>query len=876
MCNHGYTEESLAKAVDKTCPPLDAVENLLNPHWGRRVGRKYIQTVADLLELKPEDFVDPHLWNWQPSAGASKLKKTTFTTERQVYDSRLEEQELSQQASELGLVHTPLELLHFQQQGLQEYDETRVQTLELRQSKATKAIPAEVRNSEIPKLVGREPELKRLHELVEQNDWITIVGSPGLGKTELAIEYAQRHRQLQTYEGGICWLDAKRGDIGNQLVAFTRKYFATFTIPKELAFTDQVNVCWHHWIEGNVLLIIDDVTDYEEKIKPYLECKPSRFKVLITTQEHIGTPFVSLVLDVLKQDAAMELLASLIGRERLEKELSAAGELCRRLGYLPLALNSIGRDLAQDEGLLLDRTLSQLQNTKWLKPKTFIQADVRMTSRLRIFAAFEVSWQRLDVKAQALACLLSLFALSPIPWSLVERVVWECYVKQVKDAVQDSVKILGWQKLKEWMKENWISMVIGFSEYDWKETLRYNQELQEEIENFQEELENSRIYLRRFHLIHYAEKQTYRLPHQLMRDFLRQKLEELMDAETIKQVFVMMMAEIAKGIPNFLTSQQIEALLPYIPHVQEVTSGDWIDVLTDEDLFAPFQGLGNFYEAQGCFIQASTWRKQCLSVTTRRFGSNNIYVAHSLKELAIIYGKLDRFQEGIDCYQQALKIERHFFGESHIYIAVGLNQVGVFLGYLGLWQDAKDLYQKAFDQRKRKLGGNPALIMNLLNNLAQSFYQCGHYKRAERVQLQVLERKKRLWGERHQFLAVTWSNLAWIYNAQCKYKKAEPAFLESLNLNKLWLPKNHPDVANSQHNLAYFYDLQGRHSEAEPLHTEAVAILEQQFGIEHNRSVRYRKALEDCRAAMQKTKSTKRPMTALGEYHRLTLKEKKN
>jgi tetratricopeptide (TPR) repeat protein len=200
----------------------------------------------------------------------------------------------------------------------------------------------------------------------------------------------------------------------------------------------------------------------------------------------------------------------------------------------------------------------------------------------------------------------------------------------------------------------------------------------------------------------------------------------------------------------------------------------------------------------------------------------------------------------------------------------------VFLDYLGLGQNAKNLYQQAFDQRKRKLGGNPTLIMNLLNNLAQNFYQSGHYKRAERVQLQVLERKKRLWGERHQFLAVTWSNLAWIYNAQGEYKNAESAFLESLNLNKLWLPKNHPDVANSQHNLAFFYDLQGRHSEAEPLHTEAVAILEEQFGTEHNRSVHYRKALENCRVAMQKTKSKKKPMTALREYQRLTLQEKKN
>lgn len=49
-----------------------------------------------------------------------------------------------------------------------------------------------------------------------------------------------------------------------------------------------------------------------------------------------------------------------------------------------------------------------------------------MTANLGIAAAFELSWQELDAAAQQLGSLLSLFALAPIPWSLVESVAGNC------------------------------------------------------------------------------------------------------------------------------------------------------------------------------------------------------------------------------------------------------------------------------------------------------------------------------------------------------------------------------------------------------------------------------------------------------------------
>lgn len=53
--------------------------------------------------------------------------------------------------------------------------------------------------------VGREQALAQLHATLQQTDRVAITaiaGIGGIGKTELAIQYAQRHRTH--YPGGIC------------------------------------------------------------------------------------------------------------------------------------------------------------------------------------------------------------------------------------------------------------------------------------------------------------------------------------------------------------------------------------------------------------------------------------------------------------------------------------------------------------------------------------------------------------------------------------------------------------------------------------------------------------------------------------------------
>jgi hypothetical protein len=70
--------------------------------------------------------------------------------------------------------------------------------------------------------------------------------------------------------------------------------------------------------------------------------------VLLTTREELGRPVEHLALDKLQPEAALDLLTSLVGVQRIQQESDIAEQLCEWLDYLPLGLELVGRYLERD------------------------------------------------------------------------------------------------------------------------------------------------------------------------------------------------------------------------------------------------------------------------------------------------------------------------------------------------------------------------------------------------------------------------------------------------------------------------------------------------------------------------------------------------
>lgn len=642
------------------------------------------------------------------------------------------------------------------------------------------------------RFIGRDEKLKELHDLLQENAQVAItaavIGMGGVGKTELAIQYARKH--LKTYQGGVCWLPAS--DFTLKLVEFARPRFFPNVNFDRYSLQEEVAYCWQHWADGEVLLVLDDVTNYKQQVQPYLP-ESSRFKVLITTRERLGKPIVTLDLEVLTPAEALALLKSLLSNERVERELDIAAELCDLLGYLPLGLELVGRYL-EEEPLSIAQMLERLKR-KRLRHPSLVQADPMMTAQLGVSDAFELSWERLDENAQQLGCLLSLFALAPIPWELVEG-VYKCWRD---DAFEP------------------------------------------------EDLEKPRRNLIKLHLLK-TDKETYSL-HQLIQEFFKQKLESFKQVDEMKGAFAATMVAVAKDIPEprALIRQLIQSVAPTIPHVAEVATS-MTQFLSNGDLLKHFEGLGGFYLGQGFYSEAEFWCQKSKEAVENRLGSEHLDFAASLSNLGLVYKAQGRYSEAEPLYLRALSVDERTLPSNHHALAISLNNLALLYKSQGRYSKAEPLYLRALSIDECSLPPDDAQLAQHLGNLANLYMSQDLYTDAEPLFQKALQIHERTLPSNHPDLAISLNNLALLFYYQERYSEAEPLYQQALSIDEISLPPNHPTLATHLNNLALLYTAQERYSEAEPLYTRALDILDKKLGTEHQATIKVRKKLECFRA----------------------------
>ena len=724
----------------------------------------------------------------------------------------------------------------------------------------TIGIPQNLPYSGVTEFIGRDDELNQVHEQLQPESIVAISavsGMGGVGKTELALQYAQKKYRVGAYPGGLCWLRA-REDVGAQIISFVRSHL-DLTPPENLELVEKVRWCWQRWRDGAVLLIFDDVQQYEE-IEPFLPPPESRFKVLLTTRSRFGSPVQILQLDVLSAEKALEFLRSLVEDARVDQQLARSQELCAWLGYLPLGVELVGRYLAKKPDVSIEQLWQRLQE-KRLDARALKQAEPGMTASLGVTAAFELSWQSLDAATQQVAALLSLFALVEIPWRLVEQclpAVDAEDLEEIRDEALLGANLLkrvdqGIYQLHQLVREFFVSK--RSQQADRADLVqRFYQVMIAEAERVRDKPVQSLLKESTATIAHLQAAQS-------LLELSAQKLDVSNYLHWMAELyFVQGRYEQAKHYTVQALEIRQHQLGDGHPQVAEILNN--LGVLSYEQ--------GHYLESEAFFLQALEIRERCLGsdhpdvamtliglsrlhVVRVRYAeaetllvraleiqqqlgqdlSSPIYHSHILDNLANLYALQGRYAEAESLFVQALEIVQRQLGQDHPTTANSLGSLANLYISQGRYAEAESLYGQALEIQQQQLGQDHLAVAGSLASLANLHIWQGRYAEAEPLFLQALEVQQRHFGQNHPTVANSLASLANLYESQGRYAEAEPLFLQALEIQQRYFGQEHPTVANSLASLANLYRSQGRYAEAEPLFLQALEAQQRHFGQNH-------------------------------------------
>jgi len=261
---------------------------------------------------------------------------------------------------------------------------------------------------------GRTEELEELDELLTTRApqgmlVAAIAGTPGVGKTTLAVQWA--HHVKDRFPDGQLYVNLRGFDPGGPPMEppdAIRGFLDAFEVPPQripVNLDAQAALYRSLTASRRVLIVLDNAVD-SEQVRPLLP--GSDGCAVVVTSRSLLTGLVaaegahSLFVDLLTVSEARRFLIRRLGSQRVESNLRAVDEIIASCARLPLALSIVAaRAAVMPKTFPLAALAAELHEAQGL-PEAFDGDDDATNVR----AVFSWSYRRLNDQAQRLFRLL--------------------------------------------------------------------------------------------------------------------------------------------------------------------------------------------------------------------------------------------------------------------------------------------------------------------------------------------------------------------------------------------------------------------------------------------------------------------------------------
>jgi len=678
-----------------------------------------------------------------------------------------------------------------------------------------------------PLFVGRDDDLKQLAcwlkggGLVTIGEEATTTGIGGIGKTQLANEFA--HRYGQYFTGGVFWLSFAEPELIPSAVAAC----SDFEEAKPLEIkVKQVLSKWQSGIPR--LLIFDNCEDSQLLVQWQPPTGGSR--VLVTSRQRNWDPALEvkqLPLGLLKRAESTALLRGFLGDllgEDLDLNLIAA-----ELEDFPLALHMAGSFLRTNRHDFSTRQyLEILQQPPLLRHHLLNEEKFSPTGYdLDVKRTFDINVDKLNQERETDRVALDLLKRIScfMPGESVGR---ELLKKSIGEDIDGTVFEDGINRLMG------LGLIIG-------------------------------------------DRAGAVLIHRLVVSFIQEAFPDDCALIEVEQAVLSTVSDIHKsGDPG-----KIQQILMHLKQLtdQAIKRGDtlaaglannlgyYLEEITDypgaryyyEQALAIYRkslgeehfntaislnSLGMLLMVMGDYSGAQLYLEQALAIYRKVMGEEHTATIICLNNLGVLLKAMGDYRGARLYIEQVLALKRKTLGENHLSTAISLNNLGYLLSEIGDYAGARLNYEQALVIKRKTLGEEHPDIAIGFNNLGSLLREKGDYASSRSYYEQALVIKRKYLGDEHISTALSLNNLGILLQEMGDYGGAWPYLEQALAIRRKALGELHPDTAQSLNNLGTYLQAINDYSGARRYLGQALAILEKTLGIDHPSTMIVRENLE--------------------------------
>ena len=705
---------------------------------------------------------------------------------------------------------------------------------------------------------------------------VALWGLGGIGKTQIALEYARRRRKA-TPGCAIFWIPAI------SVATFEKAYLEIGKLLEIPGISDAkadvkslVQEKLNDERTGEWLIIVDNADDggvlFHEtspgtlRLIDFLPSSPKGSIIFTTRTRSVAVEQVSaqdnrIEVAEMSKIEAKDLLKKILGETAVDQEPEAIDELLNLLAQLPLAIIQAASFIAKTAIQLVDYiSMFKSSETDTIKMLSENFEDLNRYREMKnpVATTWLISFEQIRKEDPLAARYLSFMACllrENIPQSLLPE------EKSAFDKTQAIGTLAAYSFLTRKESTHMFEMhrLVHLVTRNW---LKDQKQLAIHTDNTLLRVsalpygghEDNKIWAEYLpHVIYIAASSKESDKWQARAELLdktgqcqRSLGQYRASEETCRQVFDLYQTRL--GVNHSWTLTSMNNLSLALKYQGKYTEAEKIyretltllEKVSGKERSLTLSVMNNLSSAlsdQGKYTEAEKMCREMLALLEKVFRKEHPETLNVINSLSIVLSKHGKYTEAEKMYREMLALLEKVFRKEHPDTLSIMNSLSLVLSDQEKYEEAEKIYWKTLTLLEKVSGKEHPSTLSVMNNLSSALSDQGKYTEAEKMYRETLALREKVSGKEHPQTLILMNNLSLTLSYQRRYTEAEKMYRETLTLREKLSGKEHPETLTVMNNLSSTLSYQRKYTEAEKMYQETLALREKVLGKEHPKTL---------------------------------------